>query len=181
MQAWLQSFPLHLEISVNISSRQFSQANLVDQVSLALSESGLPPSRLKLEITESVIMENAESAIAMLSRLKELGARVAIDDFGTGYSSLGYLLRFPADTIKIDRSFISALARGKRNQQLVEAIVSLSRGLGMDVVAEGVETEEQRAQLISLGCRYGQGFLFSRPLDRDRTTALLAAEVEAAG
>jgi diguanylate cyclase (GGDEF)-like protein/PAS domain S-box-containing protein len=179
MQAWLQAFPLELEISVNISSRQFSQPNLVDQVASALTESGLPPSRLKLEITESVIMENAESAISMLSRLKELGARVSIDDFGTGYSSLGYLLRFPADTIKIDRSFVSALARGRRNQQLVEAIVSLSRGLGMDVVAEGVETEEQRALLQALGCRYGQGFLFSRPMDRERTTALLAAQAAA--
>jgi len=108
--------------------------------------------------------------------VKELGARVSIDDFGTGYSSLGYLLRFPADSIKIDRSFVASLYRGKRHQQVVEAIISLGRGLGMDVVAEGIETEEQRTQLLALRCPYGQGFLFARPMDSARMEALLAKQ-----
>jgi EAL domain-containing protein (putative c-di-GMP-specific phosphodiesterase class I) len=176
MRRWLDSYGLDLDMSVNISSRQFSQANLVDQVDFALRESGLDPARLKLEITESVIMENAEAALSMLGRLKDLGAKVSIDDFGTGYSSLGYLLRFPADCIKIDRSFVSPIGKGRRHQQVVEAIVNLCGGLGMEVVAEGIETEEQRTQLLALGCRYGQGFLFSRPMDHGRTEALLAKE-----
>jgi EAL domain-containing protein (putative c-di-GMP-specific phosphodiesterase class I) len=120
-----------------------------------------------------VIMENAEAALAMLTRLRELGARVSIDDFGTGYSSLGYLLRFPADSIKIDRSFVASLSRGQRNVQVVEAIVSLGRGLGMDVVAEGIETEAQCAQLAAMNCTYGQGFLFSKPVDAARIEGML--------
>jgi diguanylate cyclase (GGDEF)-like protein len=176
MRRWLDTFGLDLDISVNISSRQFSQPNLVDQVAFALRESGLDPARLKLEITESVIMENAEAALSMLARLKDLGARVSIDDFGTGYSSLGYLLRFPADCVKIDRSFVSPIGKGRRHQQVVEAILNLCGGLGMEVVAEGIETEEQHAQLQALGCRFGQGFLFARPMDLERTEALLAQE-----
>ena len=119
-----------------------------------------------------------EAALAMLTRVKELGARVSIDDFGTGYSSLGYLLRFPADSIKIDRSFVASLGRGKRHQQVVEAVISLGRGLGMDVVAEGIETEEQRATLVSLGCPFGQGFLFSRPVDGTRIEQMLEKQSE---
>jgi EAL domain-containing protein (putative c-di-GMP-specific phosphodiesterase class I) len=176
MRRWIDAYATELEISVNISSRQFSQPNLVDQVAQALRQSGLPPARLKLEITESVIMENAEAALAMLTRLKELGARVSIDDFGTGYSSLGYLLRFPADSIKIDRSFVTSLGRGRRHEQVVEAIVSLGRSLGMDIVAEGIETEEQHAQLLAMNCPYGQGFLFSRPVDAARIEAMLAKQ-----
>jgi diguanylate cyclase (GGDEF)-like protein/PAS domain S-box-containing protein len=177
MKAWLDSMPLDLYLNVNVSAKQFSQPNLVDQVALILSESGLDPRCLKLEITESAIMRDAESAIAMLGRLTQLGARVCIDDFGTGYSSLSYLLRFPADTLKIDRSFVSSLGSGQRNSQIVGTIVSLGASLGMEVVAEGVETELQRRQLQAVGCRFAQGFLFSRPMDRERTTQVLAAEV----
>jgi EAL domain-containing protein (putative c-di-GMP-specific phosphodiesterase class I) len=161
---------------VNLSSRQFSQSDLVEQIEEALRASGLPPQRLKLEITESVIMENAESAIGVLHRLKELGASLSIDDFGTGYSSLSYLLRFPADTLKIDRSFMWAMGDGGRHAQIVRTIVVLAHSLQMDVVAEGVETEEQRQQLRALECRYGQGYLFSRPVDGERACAMVQDE-----
>jgi diguanylate cyclase (GGDEF)-like protein/PAS domain S-box-containing protein len=167
-----------LTVNVNLSSRQFSQADLVEQIQEALQASGLPAQRLKLEITESVIMENAESAIGVLHRLKELGVSLSIDDFGTGYSSLSYLLRFPADTLKIDRSFMWAMGDGGRHAQIVKTIVVLAHSLGMEVVAEGVETEEQRQQLRGLECRYGQGYLFSRPLDGERARAMLADEAQ---
>jgi predicted signal transduction protein with EAL and GGDEF domain len=173
-QEWLDELALDFTINVNISSKQFSRSNLADQVAEVLRQSGLRPQRLKLEITESVIMQNADSAVAMLGSLRELGAGVCIDDFGTGYSSLAYLLRFPADSLKVDRSFVTAIGKGGRNAQLVSSIVSLGQGLGMDVVAEGVETQAQREQLVSLGCRLGQGYLFSRPVDAQRARALLA-------
>jgi PAS domain S-box-containing protein len=162
-----------LTVNVNLSSRQFTQPDLVEQIQDALRESGLPPQRLKLEITESVIMENAESAIGVLHRVKELGATLGIDDFGTGYSSLSYLLRFPADTLKIDRSFMWAMGDAGRHAQIVRSIVLLAHSLQMDVVAEGVETEEQRHHLRALECRYGQGYLFSRPVDAERALAMV--------
>ena len=165
-----------LTVNVNLSSRQFSQPDLVEQIEEALRESGLAPQRLKLEITESVIMENAESAIDVLHRLKALGTTLSIDDFGTGYSSLSYLLRFPADTLKIDRSFMWAMGDGGRHAQIVRTIVVLAHSLQMDVVAEGVETEEQCQQLRALECRYGQGYFFSRPVDGERARAMLADE-----
>jgi diguanylate cyclase (GGDEF)-like protein/PAS domain S-box-containing protein len=165
-----------LTVNVNLSSRQFSQPDLVEQIEDALRESGLPPQRLKLEITESVIMENAESAIGVLHRLKDLGTSLSIDDFGTGYSSLSYLLRFPADTLKIDRSFMWAMGDGGRHAQIVRTIIVLAHSLQMDVVAEGVESEDQRRQLCALECRYGQGYLFSRPVDGERARGMLADE-----
>ena len=164
-----------LSVNVNLSGRQFSQPDLIEDIELVLRATGLDPSRLKLEITESVIMENPEVAVAMLHRLKALGTRLVIDDFGTGYSSLSYLLRFPADTLKIDRSFVAALGKGGKNEAIVGAIVSLGGSLEMDVVAEGVETEEQREILRGLGCVLGQGYLFSRPVAAEQVPALLAA------
>ena len=164
----------HLTVNVNLSGRQFSQGDLIEEVQNVLSETGLAADRLKLEITESVIMENPEMAVDLLKRLKALGTHLCIDDFGTGYSSLSYLLRFPADTLKIDRSFVNALGKGGRNEDIVGAIVSLAKSLDMDVVAEGVETVEQRDILRALGCRYGQGYLFSRPLDAERARAFVA-------
>ncbi len=175
---WLTSAPAlpeHLTVNVNLSGRQFSQGDLIEEVQRVLSETGLAASRLKLEITESVIMENPEMAVDLLKRLKALGTHLCIDDFGTGYSSLSYLLRFPADTLKIDRSFVIALNKGGRERDIVGAIISLATSLGMDVVAEGVETVDQRDMLKSLGCRYGQGYLFSRPLDPDHARAFLPA------
>jgi diguanylate cyclase (GGDEF)-like protein len=171
---WAEALALDFTINVNLSSKQFSHANLVEQVAAVLRQTRLQPRRLKLEITESVIMENADSAVAMLASLRELGVGVCIDDFGTGYSSLAYLLRFPADSLKVDRSFVSTIAKGDRNAQLVSSIVSLGTSLGMEVVAEGVETDAQRGQLQALGCRLAQGYLFSKPLDEERARALLA-------
>jgi len=167
------ALPAHLTVNVNLSGRQFSQGDLIEEVERVLSETGLAPHRLKLEITESVIMENPEMAVDLLKRLKALGTHLCIDDFGTGYSSLSYLLRFPADTLKIDRSFVIGLTKGARERDIVGAIISLAKSLDMDVVAEGVETIEQRDILRHLGCRYGQGYLFSRPLDQDRARAFV--------
>jgi len=172
LDSWSLPTDVPCSVSVNLSGRHFSQPDLIDQVTVALNHHKISPSRLKIEITESVIMENAESAILTLQKLKELGTSVSIDDFGTGYSSLSYLLRFPADTLKLDRAFVAGLGKGGRHVQIVGAIVSLARGLGMDVVAEGVETTEQHARLNILGCSLGQGFLFGRPLDSKRARGL---------
>jgi len=162
-------------VSVNLSGRQFSQPDLIEQIEAALRAGHVEPRRLKLEITESVIMENPERAAAMLERLRALGTRVSIDDFGTGYSSLSYLLRFPADTLKIDRSFVAALGKGGRNEDIVRAIVSLGHSLEMDVIAEGVETVEQRDILRQLGCGFGQGYLFSHAVDAAAARLLVEA------
>jgi diguanylate cyclase (GGDEF)-like protein/PAS domain S-box-containing protein len=172
MRSWEDLVPPGFAVSVNLSSLQFKE-DLVEEVALVLRETGVSPQRLKLEITESVLMENAEAAVGMLTQLRDLGARVCIDDFGSGYSSLSYLLRFPADTLKIDRSFISELGKSERNAKIVASIVSLGRSLGLEIVAEGVETEEQRLQLEVLGCQYGQGYLFAKPMDEARARGLL--------
>jgi len=154
-----------LFVAVNLSNKQFSQHALVEQVAETLKRTRLPADRLKLEITESNIMVNAESALVMLKRLKALGVAISIDDFGTGYSSLSYLQRFPVDTLKVDRSFVGRLGLDPENQEIVRAIVALAHSLGLDVVAEGVEESGQAAMLRSLGCECVQGFFFSRPLD----------------
>jgi diguanylate cyclase (GGDEF)-like protein/PAS domain S-box-containing protein len=161
-------------VSVNLSSRQFSQADLIDQVSSALRESGLRPGNLKLEITESMVMENIDTAIGMLAQLRGLGVGLSIDDFGTGYSSLSYLHRFPIDTLKIDRSFVTQMTDNTENAEIVRTIVTLARSLNMDVIAEGVETREQLRRLGDLGCDYGQGYLFSRPVNAGPAQELLA-------
>jgi diguanylate cyclase (GGDEF)-like protein/PAS domain S-box-containing protein len=176
LKDWITETGLDLDVAVNLSSRQFSRPDLVQDVAAALRETGLPPRCLKLEITESVIMENAEAAIEMLQALRGLGVGLSIDDFGTGYSSLAYLLRFPANTLKVDRSFIAMVGKGGRSERIVGSIVALGRSLEMEVVAEGVETAEQRDALLSLGCDLGQGYLFSRPVDAARVGQLLAGE-----
>jgi EAL domain-containing protein (putative c-di-GMP-specific phosphodiesterase class I) len=176
LKDWITETGLDLDVAVNLSSRQFSRPDLVQDVAAALRETGLPPRCLKLEITESVIMENAEAAIEMLQDLRGLGVGLSIDDFGTGYSSLAYLLRFPANTLKVDRSFIAMVGKGGRSERIVGSIVALGRSLEMEVVAEGVETAEQRDALLSLGCDLGQGYLFSRPVDAARVGQLLAGE-----
>ena len=162
-----------LILSVNLSSRQFSQPDLVGQIKRILQKTGVNPQCLKLEITESVIMEDAEAAIAMLWELRELGIQLSLDDFGTGYSSLSYLHRFPIDTLKIDRSFVSRIGANGENSEIIRAILTLARSLKLDVVAEGIETNEQFVQLRTLGCDFGQGYLFSKPVDTEAATALL--------
>ncbi|HEV8137827.1 MAG TPA: bifunctional diguanylate cyclase/phosphodiesterase [Pyrinomonadaceae bacterium] len=153
-----------LIMSVNLSAKQLIQADLIEKVEEVLSESGINPWQLKLEITETVVMENAELAAVTLARLRGLGVRLSIDDFGTGYSSLSYLNRFPVDTLKVDRSFITRMGEGEENFEIVKTIVTLAGNLGMQVIAEGVETEDQLGQLKLLKCQYAQGYLFSRPL-----------------
>jgi diguanylate cyclase (GGDEF)-like protein/PAS domain S-box-containing protein len=163
-------------MSVNLSSRQFSQADLIERISSALRESGLKAGNLKLEITESMVMENIDTAIDMLMQLRGLGVGLSIDDFGTGYSSLSYLHRFPIDTLKIDRSFVTQMTDNSENAEIVRTIVTLARSLDMAVVAEGVETADQLRRLGDLGCDYGQGYLFSRPVGAGQAAELLTDE-----
>jgi diguanylate cyclase (GGDEF)-like protein len=162
-----------LPMSVNLSGRQFLQPDLLEQIEEVLRETGLDPRSLKLEITETVVMENIETATHTLEQLRALGVELSIDDFGTGYSSLSYLQHFPVSTLKIDRSFVSRMTESDGTAEIVRAIAKLAQNLGMDVVAEGVETESQREQLRAFECEFGQGFYFSRPIDVDAAEALL--------
>lgn len=183
MRAWHLQFPLNspLTISVNISGKQFSQPDLIKNIEKILRETGLDARSLKLEITESVLMENAKSAAAMLVQLQNLGIRLSIDDFGTGYSSLSYLRRFPINTLKIDRSFINSVDINIEEIEIIRAVVALAGNLGMDVVAEGVETQKQMYQLQALKCDFGQGYYFSKPLDSQTAETLIAAEIPEKG
>jgi len=162
-----------LKLSVNLSNKQFFQADLFTQIEEALTVSGLDPACLGLEITEGVIIRHADSAATRFSRLKSLGVQLYLDDFGKGYSSLNYLHRFPMDILKIDRSFVSRIEEAEGNLAIVRAIVTLAHQLGMEVVAEGIQTEEQRVRLRALGCEYGQGFFLSEPVPADRAEELL--------
>jgi diguanylate cyclase (GGDEF)-like protein len=166
-----------LSLSVNLSARQVAQPDLLEQIKQALETSKLNPHCLKLEITESVVMENAEAAALMFKQLRSLGVQLSIDDFGTGYSSLSYLHRFPLNYLKIDRSFVMRLTTDNDNA-IVRTISTLARNLGMEVIAEGIETEEQYQQLKMLGCEYGQGYLFSRPVDNNGVRLLLAQDAK---
>ncbi|HKS28453.1 MAG TPA: EAL domain-containing protein [Pyrinomonadaceae bacterium] len=183
MRAWhlLYSNEKPMTISVNLSGRQFTQSNLIEQIQLILKETGLDPRFLKLEITESVVMENAEVASSMLQQLRALGVKLSIDDFGTGYSSLSYLHRFPVNTLKIDRSFISRLGAGDENTEIVRTIITLAKNLGMDVVAEGVETEKHLSILKEMRCQFAQGYLFSKAVDGESASRLLEDERAQAG
>jgi diguanylate cyclase (GGDEF)-like protein/PAS domain S-box-containing protein len=163
-----------LVISVNVSGRQFMQRDLVDRVEAILTDTSLPPDRLCLEITESVIMENTESVRDALLRLRRIGIGIHMDDFGTGYSSMSYLRDFPIDALKIDRSFVSHIGPHGENSEIVRTIIGLGHNLGLEVIAEGVETAEQVAQLRALHCRLGQGFFFSTPVDGEAFKALIA-------
>jgi EAL domain-containing protein (putative c-di-GMP-specific phosphodiesterase class I) len=158
---------------VNLSARQFQQQTLLADIQRTVREAGVDPGHLKLEITESVVMSDAEATVDKLRALKALGLRLAIDDFGTGYSSLSYLKRFPVDTLKIDRSFIDGLGQDAQNTAIVHSIVALATTLNLSVTAEGIETPHQQAQLRALGCQLGQGYLFARPLPADGIEALL--------
>jgi diguanylate cyclase (GGDEF)-like protein len=162
-------------ISVNLSARQFQHPDLVHDVKAALAATGLTPSSLTLEITESVLMQHTSSTIDTLGELRAHGVRLAIDDFGTGYSSLSYLDRFSVDALKIDRTFIDGFGAGREGPVLVRAIIELGQALGLEVVAEGIEREDQLGPLRALGCQFGQGYLFSRPMDPEALSALLGS------
>jgi diguanylate cyclase (GGDEF)-like protein/PAS domain S-box-containing protein len=166
-----------LIISVNLSIKQFLQPNLVQDIGNLLKELALPPETLKLEITESTVMGDPSAAVDMLLQMKALGIRLAIDDFGTGYSSLSYLHRFPLDTLKIDRSFISSMCDNGDGMEIARTIMPLANNLRLDVIAEGVETAEQVAMLKKLHCKYAQGYYFSKPLAAEQVEALLAEHV----
>lgn len=163
-----------LIMSVNLSGKHFGEPDLVDQIKSVLDETRIDPACLKLEITESAVMENAESAISMLKQIKELGVKLSLDDFGTGHSSLSYLHRFPIDTLKVDRSFVSKMEDDTENGEIVRTVLALAKSLRLDVIAEGIETPHQLDLLRSLGCELGQGYLFARPLPAGEIEALMA-------
>ena len=154
-----------LRVAVNVSTLQLKQKHFPAMVAHYLRESGLEAQFLELEITESLMMESPEEALTVLNQLSALGVHLSLDDFGTGYSSLSYLPRFPIDTIKIDRSFISKMSLDPNTMQIVVAIVTLCQKMGKSIIAEGIETWDQRKLLEEIRCSYGQGYLFSRPLD----------------
>lgn len=165
---------IHTEyVSVNIAAGQFSDPNFCQQVSDALSEAGLPSQYLELEITESSLMKNGEVTVDILHQLNSMGVSLAIDDFGTGYSSLAYLKRFPIQKLKIDRSFVRDIEACEDDSMITQTIIGLAKNMRMNVVAEGVETEEQRQRLLSFDCQWAQGYLFSKPLPVDQLEAYL--------
>jgi diguanylate cyclase (GGDEF)-like protein len=182
MCAWQLQFPSEpaLTIAVNFSGKQFIQPDLVEQVLHSLRETHLDPRSLGVEFTESVAMQDAERTARVLSELKALGVHTSIDDFGTGYSSLSHLRRLPLDILKLDRSFISEMENCDENREIVHTIISLAHILDMDVVAEGIETVEQANQLRALGCKYAQGYFFSKPLNQAGVEHLLASDLRQA-
>jgi diguanylate cyclase (GGDEF)-like protein/PAS domain S-box-containing protein len=175
LSEWLKEFPIELEfaVSVNLSAKYLRHRNLVGEVEQILKETGLDGRRLKLEVTESAIMENSQHIMATLEKLRAMGVDIHIDDFGTGHSSLAYLHQFRVQALKIDRSFISDSSDGKHKPDLVKTILHLASDLGLEAIAEGVETENQLKQLKNLGCKLGQGFLFSPPMDAAAAKLLL--------
>lgn len=175
LRKWHLTYP-HLQdisINVNISNRQFSQPGFIEEVLGALQKSGLKAQSLKLEITESVLISNYQAANEIFTKLQTLGIQLQIDDFGSGYSALGYLQHFPISAIKIDKSFIDEIGKGRKGVELIRAIVSMSRELGMEAIAEGIETAEQLQQIKNLLCNFGQGYLLSRPLDQKAAETIL--------
>lgn len=165
LRLWQQSSSsASLRVAVNFSVRQFQQPELVDEIRETLSRSRLDPRCLEIEITESIALRNADSALRMLHDLRSLGVRISLDDFGTGQSSLVYLSQFPIDSVKIDRTFVRDICSDSRDAAIVSSVISLAHQLDLNVVAEGVESEEQRRMLEGWGCNEMQGYLFSRPL-----------------
>ena len=171
------TWPGGLKVAVNLSAAQVRADGLLATVAGALADSGLPPHRLELEVTESLLLQEDQVSAGVLTGLQELGVSISLDDFGTGWSSLAYLRRFPFDQIKMDRGFLRDLDADPRVGAVVNAILSLGRGLGMTVVAEGIETEEQAQRLLALGCERGQGWHLGRPVPAEQARALVAEEM----
>jgi len=179
-RAWQSSDPkfADLSISVNVSSRLLTEPDFAARMTAILQETGLAPATLHLEITENALLQHESITIAELASLQAVGVKVHLDDFGTGYSSLSYLNRFRYDTIKIDRSFIASMPDAPRSRRIVDALISLATVLGMGVIAEGVETQEQAENLRALNCHVAQGFLFSKPVPPEAAQALLVGASE---
>jgi EAL domain-containing protein (putative c-di-GMP-specific phosphodiesterase class I) len=175
VREWQMSDPRfsELSISVNVSSRLLSEPHFAERMTKILEETGLPAETLHLEITENALLQHEALTIAELAALQATGVKVHLDDFGTGYSSLSYLNRFRYDTIKIDRSFIASMPDAPRSRRIVDALISLATVLGMGVIAEGVETQEQAENLRALNCHVAQGFLFSKPVPPEVAQTLL--------
>ncbi len=171
LQGWLDK---DATVSVNVAGKQFAQANFVEQVETILREEGLPGRNFRIEVTESAIVANVDSVVAKLRQIKKLGVQVSIDDFGTGYSSLSRLQTFPIDILKIDRSFVCQMDHSEKNREFVRAIIDFAHSLDLKVIAEGIETPEQKTPLQVLGCEYGQGYLFSQPMKGDFFATLIA-------
>jgi EAL domain-containing protein (putative c-di-GMP-specific phosphodiesterase class I) len=163
----------HLQVAVNVSARQFRQPDFVDQVRDVLARTGAKPTCLKLELTESLVLDNVEDTIQTMQEIKKLGVFFSMDDFGTGYSSLSYLARLPLDQLKIDRAFVTKLPDSPSDAVIAQTIITMGRSLGLDVIAEGVETEAQCHFLDKNGCHAYQGYLFSKPLTADEFEAFI--------
>jgi EAL domain-containing protein (putative c-di-GMP-specific phosphodiesterase class I) len=174
---WRRALPgaRPLSISVNLSARQLAQPDLPGVVADVLRDTGVDPGDVYLELTESSLMEDPDAALATMTELRDLGVRLVLDDFGTGYSSLAYVQRFPIAVLKVDRSFVADLGAESPGAAIVAAVANMALGLGVDVVAEGVETEEQAAVLQTLGCEYAQGYLYGRPMPANEMSRLLGA------
>ncbi len=154
-----------MHINVNISARQFAQPDFIEKIKKTIEVTGLDPGSLRLEITESILLDSQQTRSDLFTSIREMGMHLQIDDFGTGYSSLSYLQHIPIDVIKIDRSFIKELGNGEKFIELINAIIRMAQSLGMETTAEGIETDAQLEMLKALGCNYGQGYLFSKPID----------------
>ena len=175
VRTWQKQFQLQtpLSVSVNLSVKQLTYENIVKQIDDVLRETPIDPSCLNLEITESMLMEDPDSAVSTLRQIKALGVSLSVDDFGTGYSSLSYLHQLPVDNLKIDRSFVNKIQQDSDSVKVVQTIVWLAQHLGLATVAEGIETPEQLSYLRDVGCQYGQGYLFSKPLSCDAAGQLI--------
>jgi EAL domain-containing protein (putative c-di-GMP-specific phosphodiesterase class I) len=180
LSVWQKAFAANtpLTMSVNLSGLQLAQLGLLERLDKILRDTDVEGRTLKLEITESGLLKNATSGAVMLKQLKTLGVQLSIDDFGTGYSSLARLHQLPIDTLKIDRSFVSQMVNDSESLEIVRAIMTLAHTLEMDVIAEGVETAEQLTQLRTLQCEYGQGYLFSKPVDSNTAEKFLSAQLQ---
>ncbi len=176
MREWQDAHPgsSFLIVSVNLSCKQFLQSDLAEQVALTLKATGLAPRCLKLEITESYLIENNEKAVKIMNRLRDIGVELSLDDFGTGYSSLSYLHQLPVSSLKIDRSFVSRMTESEENYEIVRTIIQLAQNLKIQVIAEGIETADQLDQLCLLKCGYGQGYFFSKPMEAEMAAAFIS-------